>query len=97
VRLLRQASREHTPSRLCANDNHVVSHSILSSLDFALWCARCQYTPGLGLQQACIHGPVAVMPHMVPWGAVYASCFALVYPYVAWREGRRRDATTIPC
>src|SRR5919108_4313058 len=33
ARILRQASREHTPSRPCANDNHVVSHHTLSSTD----------------------------------------------------------------
>jgi hypothetical protein len=67
VWILRQASREHTPSRSRANDNHVVSHSILSFLDAVLWCASRQYTPGLGLQLAFIHGTVVVVPPMVPW------------------------------
>src|SRR5438132_10265751 len=41
-------------------------HGVQSSLALALWCASRQYTPGLGLQQACIHGTVALVPPMVP-------------------------------
>src|SRR5215510_2373460 len=33
ARILRQASREDTTSRACADDNHVVFHPILSSID----------------------------------------------------------------
>ena len=46
ARILRQAGCQDTASRPCTNDNHVVSHTILSSMNASRRCKSRQYTPG---------------------------------------------------